>query len=451
MTRPQPISSTHEFVIPSGAAASVRPLRAASAILLLGIVLSTSAAASDLPAAVTPSAGVPNDHLVLRTQSKQMVWNGVVVAPDGRLFAVFPRAANTSGPSLALVAADGSLTPYPDAAWNAKAPAEAKPPVAWSAPATGPGSVFVGLNAIHLAPDGALWAVDTGSPGFGKPASPDSTRLIRIDLATNQVTRVLTLPPEVLRPKSMIDDIRFNGTHAYISDAGTPGLIVLEVASGGFRRVLDHDPALTAQRPILVDGDVVKGPDGKPAMIHADQLEVTPDGHYLYIQPLSGPMSRVATALLDDPQASPQTLSHAIAFWYDTPALGGTAIAPDGTLYLNDLETDSILSLSPDRKLTRLIQDPRLHWADAPFLAPDGTLTVPVPQLDRAPPFHHGHSQIQFPVALYTLKPSELVADAAQAEAHPAVPAVTVPVVPAPSPAAGTAQPAPRKSTKSPP
>jgi len=452
MTRPHPFGLPHDFVTSFGTSAPVGWRRAVSAVLLLGIALSASAAAADsLPASGPTADPVPNDRLVLRAQSKQMVWNGVVVAPDGRVFVVFPRAANTTGPSLAQVAADSSLTPYPDAAWNANAPTDAKPPAAGSMPAPGPGSVFVGLNAIHLAPDGALWAVDTGSPAFGKPAGPDAIRLIRIDLATNQVTRVLTLPQEVLRPKSMIDDIRFNGGHAYISDAGAPGLIVLDLASGGFRRVLDHDPALTAQQPIVVDGDVVKGPDGKPAMIHADQLEVTPDGRYLYIQPLSGPMSRVATALLDDPQTSPKTLSHAIAFWYDTPALGGTAIAPDGTLYLNDLETDSILSLSPDRKLTRLIHDPRLHWADAPFLAQDGTLTVPVPQLDRASPFHRGHSQIQFPVALYTLKPSELAADAAKADARPAMPAVTAPAAPATSPEPGTAQPPPRKPAKSPP
>ncbi|MGI4744648.1 MAG: L-dopachrome tautomerase-related protein [Janthinobacterium lividum] len=451
MTRPHPIGLPHVFVTSPGAAAPVERRRVALAILLLGIILSTSAAAADFPASSVSTADpVPNNHLVLRAQSKQMVWNGVAVAPDGRMFAVFPRAANTTSPSLALVAADGSLTPYPDAAWNANPPTDPKRLAAGSMPASGPGSVFVGLNAIHLAPDNALWAVDTGSPGFGKPASADATRLIRIDLATNQVTRVLTLPQEVLRPKSMIDDIRFNGGHAYISDAGAPGLIVLELASGSFRRVLDHDPALTAQRSILVDGDVVKGPDGKPAMIHADQLEVTPDGRYLYIQPLSGPMSRVATALLDDPQTSPQMLSHGTAFWYDTPALGGTAIAPDGTLYLNDVETDSILSLSPDRKLTRLIHDPRLHWADASFLAPDGTLMVPVPQLDRAPPFHRGHSQIQFPVSLYTLKPSELAADAAKAEARPAVPAPTAPLLPATSSEPGTAQPPLRKPAKIP-
>ena len=367
------------------------------------------------------------------------VWNGVVVAPDGRTFVVLPRLANPAGPSLAQIGSDGGLIPYPDAAWNNPAAgAGGKPPDLpgkTAEPPAGPGPVFIGLNAIHLAPDGALWAVDTGSPGFGKLMVEGGARLIRIDLASNQVTRVLTLPADVLRPRSTIDDIRFNGDHAYVTDAGVPGLIVLDMKTGSVRRVLDHDPALTAQRPITVDGEVLKGPDNKPAMIHADQLEVSPDGRTLYVQPLCGPMSRIDTALLDDPQVPAKTLSAAIGFWYDTPALGGTAIARDGTLYLNDVETDSILSLSPGRTLRLVVHDPRLHWADAPFLSPDGTLTVPVPQLDRAAPFHHGHGQVQFPVLLFSLKPAELTAGAGLSQ------------VPAPSPGDRAAPPAAAPAT----
>lgn len=335
--------------------------------------------------------------MTLRAQSRQFSWNDVVAAPDGRLFAVFPRIANNGGPSLALVDPNGDLTPYPDAAWNT-------PPA--TPDATGFAHAFIGLNAIHLAPDGTMWAVDTGSPGFGRPALAGGTRLLRIDLATDQVDRVLTVPASALRPKSMIDEIRFNGDHAYVTDSGTPGLLVVDLRDGGIRRVLDHDPALTAQRPIVVDGEMLKGPDGKPEMIHADQLEVSPDGRSLYVQPLPGPMSRIETSLLDDPQISPKTLSSAIQFWYDTPALGGTAIATDGTLYLDDVEDDSILALSPDRSLRLVLHDPRLHWPDAPFLGPDGMLTVPVSQLDRAAPFRHGHSQIRFPVAMYALQPA---------------------------------------------
>ena len=384
---------------------------------LPGGALAQSGAQAGAYTNVPPAAAA--DPLKPRALASSQSWNGVVQTADGRLFVSFPRILNAAGPSLAVVGSDNGLTPYPDAAWNTVPATDKKTP---ADAATDPGPSFISIDAIRLAPDGAIWAVDAGLPGFGKPAVPGGARLVRIDLATNMVTRVLTLPAAVLQPKSMIGDIRFNGDQAYVTDAGAPGLIVLDLKSGQFRRVLDKDRALTAQRPIMVDGETMRGPDGKPVMIHADRIEVTPDGGFLYIQPLCGPMSRIPTALLNDPRVPPATLSGAVEFWYDTPAVGGTAIAPDGTLYLNDVEHDRVLSLSPDRVLSVLLQDPRLHWADAPFLAPNGTLLLPVSQLDRAAPFHHGHSQIRFPVGLYSIRPADLKAPATPAPAPAASP-----------------------------
>ncbi len=362
---------------------------------LLLLVCSPAAAAPDAATVAGLPSGPPAaDRLSRVGSSDKLVWNGVAVAPDKRIFVVFPRVCGNPGPSLARLDGEGAAVPYPGAGWNDWTAGDSK---------TDPTHAFVGLNAVHLAPDGSLWVVDTGVPGFGRAPLPGATKLLRIDLASNQVTRTFVLPPDVLRPKSMIDDVRFNGSNAYITDAGAPGLIVLDLASGGARRLLDRDPSTTAQRPIVVDGEVLRGPDNKPAMIHADQLEVSPDGRYLYYQPLPGPMFRVPTALLDDARASPQAVAAGVEFWYDTPALGGTAIDADGTLYLNDLEQDRVLSLTPGRVLSTVLRDARLHWADAPFLR-DGTLTLPVAQLDRCAPFHHGRAQVQFPVELLALR-----------------------------------------------
>ena len=371
-----------------GLAGASRPWRA------LWLLLLACPAAAAPGAGTSPTSPPVSDRLSRVARSDRLVWNGVVVAPDRRIFVVFPRVCGNPGPSLAMLDGQGDALPYPGGGWNDWNAGDGK---------TDPTHAFVGLNAIHLAPDGSLWVVDTGVPGFGRAPLPGATKLLRIDLAGNQVTRTFVLPPDVLRPKSMIDDVRFNGSNAYITDAGAPGLIVLDLVGGGARRLLDRDPSTTAQRPIVVDGEVLRGPDNKPAMIHADQLEVSPDGRFLYYQPLPGPMFRVPTALLDDAKASPQAVAAGVEFWYDTPALGGTAIDADGTLYLDDLEQDRVLSLTPGRALATVLRDPRLHWADAPFLR-DGTLTLPVAQLDRCAPFHHGKSQVQFPVELLALR-----------------------------------------------
>ena len=46
------------------------------------------------------------------------------------------------------------------------------------------------------------------------------------------------------------------------------------------------------------------------------------------------------------------------------------------------------------------MQDPRLHWVDAPTIA-DGWIWLPVPQLDRVALFNGGVSKVQWPVRLY--------------------------------------------------
>jgi hypothetical protein len=264
-------------------------------------------------------------------------------------------------------------------------------------------SAFVGTNAIRVGPEGDLWVVDTGTPSFGAETIAGGPKIVRIDLKRNVVTHVYPLGPEVVRAKSYVDDIRFNGRLAYLTDAGVPGIIVLDLDTGKARRVLDHDPATTGTRPIVVDGEVVRGPDGKPVILNADQMEVSPDGEWLYFQPLAGPMYRIATRWLNDPSADPATVSKQATFWYDTPPLGGTAIDAAGNLYLEDLKSNSILKLTPERQLQTIIRDPRLHWTDAPWIKGD-FLYLPEAQLDRIAQFHNGHAKIKWPLHIYKLK-----------------------------------------------
>ena len=350
----------------------------------LVVVLAAMAAGAGASAAADPLAVVAT--------SPRLLWNGVAVTGDGRIFVDFPRLDDGANPSVGELHSDGSVSAYPGGAWNG-----------WKAGAD-PQAAFVSVNAVRVGPDGALWVVDNGAVGFlGRQAVAGAQKIVVIDPKTNAVTRVFKLGAGVLKPKSAIDDLRFNGGVAYVTDAGAPGLIVLDLKSGAARRVLDRDPSTTARRPAIVDGKILRGADGKPASINADQLEVTPDGQYLYYQPLPGPMYRVATKLLDDPSVAPAALSRQVEFWYNTPSLGGTAIDADGNLYLNDLGSDAVLRLTPERQLSLVVKDERLHWADAPSFDGRGNLLIPVPQFDRAAPFNRGRSLVHLPVAIYRL------------------------------------------------
>ena len=337
-----------------------------------------------LPQSVAQIAG---DRLQAVAQSDRTIWNGVTVSADGRIFVNFPALSPRPHESVGEIGQDGKSHPYPAGEWNRWGPGK---PVEHA---------FVGTNAVRVGPDGSLWVVDTGTPSFGAETLPNAPKIVRIDLQQNLVTRIYPLGPEAALRNSYIDDIRFHGHLAYLTDAGVPGIIVLDLTTGKTRRVLDHDRSTTGTRPIVVDGETVRGSDDKPLLINTDQMEVSPDGKWLYFQPLAGPMYRVATKWIDDPLIA--NVARHVAFWYDTPPLGGTAIDAAGNLYLEDLTSDSILKLTPERHLTAVIQDHRLHWVDAPWIR-DGKIYLPEAQLDRAEQFHHGRSMTQWPLHIYT-------------------------------------------------
>jgi hypothetical protein len=351
------------------------------------------AAAAMLGVASGGVGAAPDDTgLVVAAQSDRMVWNGVVVVA-GRIIVSGPRWAGGNAPALAIVSKSG-LLPYPDPAWNG-----------WK-PGADAAKSFVNVNAIHLDKDGALWVIDTGSPEFGGDPLPGGAKAVKINLTTNRIERIYSLGPVVL-PGSYVDDIRVNGGHAYLTDAGkTPGIIVLNLVSGVGRRVLEETAAVKATlgRDIILDGKTIRTSDGKPLTVNADPLDLSADGRYFYFGPMSGPWSRIEARLLDDPSQSATALRTALEPWADLPPIGGAIMDVDGSVYFSELSTDSLKRRDPDGKITTLVSDSRLHWVDAPFIDTQRNIWLPVPQLDRAPPFNGAVSRMIQPITLYRYK-----------------------------------------------
>ena len=333
-----------------------------------------------------------NEPLVPMFQG-QRVWNGVATTPEGRVFVSYPQAEG-AGLQVAELDAQGRPYPFPDASWNA--------PQAWVPGTVGTG--YVHVNALRIGPDGKLWIVDAGAPGLGQAAVKGGARLFRFDPQTRQLLQTYDLAAAVY-PYSYIDDVRFNGRHAYITDAGAPGLIVLDLQTGAVRRVLDNNNSTTAMRPLRADGRAVVDPKGQPVRMNADQLEVSPDGLWLYFQPASGPMARIATRWLDDPAISEKEIeSHVELAWADTPSTGGTAIDAQGNVYTTDTDKRRILRITPKGKISTLIQDDRLIWADALWIDGQGFLWIPASQLNLTPAFNHGRMEVKYPVWIYRLQ-----------------------------------------------
>lgn len=319
-----------------------------------------------------------------------VVTNGVTLSRDGRLFLVLSRIDGSDGPRVVEWVA-GDLKPYPDAAWNTwRLGQEAA-------------NAFVRVNSLRIGPDGDLWLVDVGAPGIGNPKLVGGPKIVQVDLAANNVRRSYRLDAAT-NEESFVDDIRFNGRTAYVTDAGSPGLIVLDLDTGNTRRVLDGDISTTAQKPVTAEGRTISGPDGDPIYIHADQLEVSPDGNWLYYQPCSGPLYRIETRWLDDASVSDAERAKHVELVAETPSTGGTAIDSEGNLYVSDTDRQLVLKVAPDGSTSTLIQDRRLLWVDAMWIDETGYLWMPAAQLNRMAPFQEGTSKVEFPIYVYKLQ-----------------------------------------------
>ena len=321
--------------------------------------------------------------------SSGLIVNGSTTTPDGRLFLVAQPATPGTTPEVIEVR-DGRPIAYPDMHWNG-----------WKLGMDGHDR-FVGVNSLRIGPDGALWVVDRGGAGIGAPLVPGGTKLIRIDVVTNHVERIYDLS-SMIKPWSFVDDVRFNGAHAYLTDAGAPGLIIIDLQTGKGRRVLDGHPSTIAQSPLVAEGTSLKDAKGEPVNVHADQLEVSPDGKWFYYQPCSGRVSRVETKYLDDASLSDADLASHVERFADTPSTGGTAIDASGTIYLSDVDTKRILTISPHGKIATLISDPRLTWVDAMWIDDAGNLLLPASQLNRTAGLNGGVETVEQPITLYRL------------------------------------------------
>ena len=296
----------------------------------------------------------------------------MTVAEDGRIFVNFPRWSEDAPVSVAEVTRDGGIGPYPDEAWNA-----------WRNVKHGqmtPGDHFVCVQSVVADGRGNLWVVDPAAPGQGYVV-PGGAKLVRIDLATNRVAQVIRFDETVAPLSSYINDVRLSpdGRHAYLTDAGAKGaLIVVDLPGGQARRVLDGHPSTQPEKGVVVktDGQDLRRPDGRGVEFAADSIALSPDGRHLYWKALTGrTLYRIATEALDDPHLSAKELESRVERVGETEPTDGLWIDKRGRLYLSAIEANAVKVRDGGRDTT-LVQDDRLRWPDTFSEGPDGTVYI---------------------------------------------------------------------------
>ena len=305
--------------------------------------------------------------LELVAEFKDAQVTGVTVSGSGRTFASFPRWRNDLPFSVVEVFSDGTHKPYPNAEWNrwTGSPRERS---------------FTCVQSV-VADGDSLFLLDPSNPLMKGVVG--RAKLYEFDLPTDSLKRTWEFGPDVAPSKSYLNDLRVDekAGKIYITDSGLGALIVLDMASGASRRILDRHPSTKAEDTKLV----VEGrPFTQP--VHADGIALAEEGRYLYFHALTGrTLYRIPLSALRSESLNESRLSSAVESAGTTPAPDGMIFGPDGILYMADLEKNSIVMRGEDGTIRTLIQDSRIKWADTFTIDPNGFLVFSVSRLHEFP------------------------------------------------------------------
>jgi len=337
-----------------------------------------------------------------QTQNRQLVQvysnndfqlTGVTVSKTGRVFVNFPRWSAEYLNAVVEVIPDGSAKPYPDEGWNR-----------WDLKPQSAGNHFVCVQSVVVDDTDSLWVLDPAAPML-MSIVPGGPKLVKIDLKTNKVTQTIAIGPEAAKTHTYLNDVRFDNRRnvAYITDSGLGGIVIVDLATGKAHRALDGDPSVMPDKSvkIVIDGKPVLGPTGETPAFHSDAIALSPDGEYLYYQPIAAKtLYRVPTSALRDPSGKPAPEKYAGTFPVD-----GIWMDHNQNIYLSNLQQDAVSRLTPGKKLETMVTDRRLQWPDTFSEGPDGSIYITASHINHSPTYNQGKSTRAMPYAVFKFKP----------------------------------------------
>ena len=370
---------------------------------LLGALLVSCAPAASSAAVTLPQTQMTGQLERVTTFNGPMP-TGVTVSQTGRIFVNFPRWGDPVAATVAEVV-DGQAVPYPNAAVTALDLANAA-------------ETFVSVQSVVVDPSNRLWVLDTGSVNFA-PVVEGGPKLVGIDLGTNRIFKTIRFPSDVVLPTTYLNDVRFDLTKseagvAYITDSsgtGPNGIIVVDLASGTSRRLLNNHPSTKAEPNFLpfVEGRPLmqRVPNESPKYLNlgSDGIALGSDGSRLYYCPLaSRRLYSVSTEALLDTSLTASQVAEAVRDEGMKPASDGLESDAQGRVYATAYEQNAVVRMKPDGLYETVVSNPRILWPDTLSLANDGYLYFTANQLHRQPNYHNGQDLRVKPYSLFRVK-----------------------------------------------
>jgi acetyl esterase len=323
----------------------------------------------------------------------------MVVSREGRRFVNLPYSnfsTESHAVSVVEVMADGSVTAFPNAAWNAKDAA------------AGLSRRFVNVQSLTIDANDILWVLDTGSPRRNG-VIPGAAKLVAVDLATSQVVNTVVLNAPVVVVTSYLNDLRVDSGRgfAYVTDSVDGGIIVVNLRTGEARRTLTNLSDEEVRRPAVVEGVALATPTGTPFSLVTDGIAMDAAGEWLYFmyRPLSGSrlVHRIRTEALRDSSLSEAELARRVEIYATGVISDGIEIDREGRIYFTDVERNAVSRIRPGGELEILVSDPRLRWPDALAFDREGNLYVTVAQFHLLPGFNSGSDRSAPPFQVFRL------------------------------------------------
>ena len=371
--------------------------------LLGGLLVSCAPAARSAAAVTLPQTQTTGQLESVAIFSGPMP-TGVTVSQTGRIFVNFPRWGDPVAATVAELV-DGQAVPYPNAEVTALNLADAA-------------ETFVSVQSVVVDPDDRLWVLDTSSINFA-PVVEGGPKLVGIDLSTNEIFKTIRFSGDVVLPTTYLNDVRFDlrrgeGGVAYITDSsgtGPNGIIVVDLASGTSRRLLNNHPSTRAQKNFLpfVEGrplmERVPNEPPKYLALGSDGIALGSDGSRLYYCPLaSRRLYSVSTDALLDASLSAAQVAETVRDEGMKPASDGLEADAEGRIYATAYEQNAVARLKPNGFYETVVSNPRILWPDTLSLAGDGYLYFTANQLHRQASYHNGQDLRVKPYSLFRVK-----------------------------------------------
>jgi sugar lactone lactonase YvrE len=304
---------------------------------------------------------------------------GVAVSKSRRVFVNFPNWSDGHTVSVAEMVG-GKPKPFPNDEWN-------KPGAA--------GSHFICVQSVYVDPDDNLWILDPAAPKMQEIVK-GGPKLVKVDLKTNQVTQNIPFGEDVAPKKSYLNDVRVDTKEAiaFITDSGLGAIVVVDLKSGKARRLLENHKSVKAEpeTKLMVDGRELLDQKKSPPQINSDGIALDLTYDYLYFHALTGhTLYRIKTVYLKDVNLSNEDIEPKVESVIKTAAPDGMLEAPDGSVYLTDIEDNAIVHFDPvANKIDKVIEDKRLSWPDTMSWGPGGEIYVTASQIQNMPRFNNG-------------------------------------------------------------